>query len=83
MISGISAAYAETQNCFGAEGLKKVIKHAKEHNGTVGGWFNEEDGQFYFDSVKIFTDRDEAIEFGKRNEQIAIFDIGELELIKL
>lgn len=81
--NGISVAYAETQNCFGVEGLQKVIQHAEIHDRIVGGWFNDEDGRFYFDSVKIFTDRDEAIEFGRRNKQIAIFDIGNIELIKL
>ena len=44
---------------------------------------NEDDGYFYYDSVKIYFDREEAIRAGRENEQIAIFDIGNLELIKL
>ncbi len=80
---GISVAYLETQDSFGDEGLKKVLEHAEGHEKTVGGWLNEEDGYFYYDSVKIYFDRDEAIRAGRENKQIAIFDISNLELIKL
>lgn len=80
---GIVVAYLETQNCFDDEGLEKVLKHAEENGKVVGGWLNEEDNKYYFDSCKVFTDKNEAIEFGKQNEQIAIFDITNLELIKL
>ena len=80
---GISVAYLETQNSFGDEGLKRVLEHAEKHEKIVGGWLNEDDGYFYYDSVKIYFDREEAIRAGRENEQIAIFDIGNLELIKL
>ena len=80
---GISVAYLETQNSFGDEGLKRVLEHAEKHEKAVGGWLNEDDGYFYYDSVKIYFDRDEAIRAGRENKQIAIFDIGNLELIKL
>lgn len=80
---GISVAYLETQDSFGEEGLRKVLKHALEHEKKVGGWLNEENGEFYFDSIRIFTDPDEAIRFGRENQQIAIFDLGHLRLIKL
>lgn len=80
---GISVAYLETQNSFGDEGLKRVLEHADSHGKIVGGWQNEDDGCFYYDSVKIYFDREEAIRAGRENKQIAIFDIGNLELIKL
>lgn len=80
---GISVAYLETQDSFGEEGLRKVLKHALEHEKKVGGWLNEENGEFYFDSIRIFTDLDEAIRFGRENQQIAIFDLAHLRLIKL
>lgn len=80
---GISVAYLETQDCFGDCGLAKVIEHAQKNGGTVGGWKNEDNGKFYYGSVRIFDDLDEAIKFGKENEQIAIFDISNLRLIKL
>jgi hypothetical protein len=38
---------------------------------------------FYYDSVRIFTDLDEAMRFAKENEQIAIFNLARPSLIKL
>ena len=52
---GISVAYLETQDSFGEEGLKRVLNHAMMNEKKVGGWFNEENGMFYFDSIRIFT----------------------------
>ena len=49
----------------------------------VGGWLNEENQEFYFDSVRIFTNLEEAKRFGRENKQIAIFDISHMRLIKL
>ena len=80
---GISVAYLETQDSFGEEGLERVLNHALVHEKKVGGWLNVENEQFYFDSVRIFTNLEEAKQFGRENKQIAIFDIKKLELIKL
>ena len=81
--AGNSVTYNETQDSFGIEGLERVIKHALEHDRKVGGWMNEDDGQFYYDSIRIFTDLEEAKRFGRENRQIAIFDLTNLRLIKL
>jgi len=80
---GIAVAYSDTQNCFGIKGLEKVIDHAQSHNGIVGGWLNTENLNYYFDSIKVFKDKNEAISFGRENKQIAIFDITNLEEIVL
>ena len=80
---GISVAYLETQDSFGEEGLKRVLNHAEMHEKKVGGWLNEENQEFYFDSVRIFTNLEEAKRFGRENKQIAIFDISHMRLIKL
>ena len=80
---GISVAYIETQDSFGIEGLERVINHALGHDRKVGGWMNEDDGQYYYDSIRIFTDLEEAKRFGRENKQIAIFDLTNLRLIKL
>ncbi|GHT01649.1 hypothetical protein AGMMS49525_03070 [Bacteroidia bacterium] len=80
---GISVAYLETQDSFDDEGLKRVLKHAMEHEKTVGGWLDNDDGSFYYDSVRIFTDLDAAMRFGRENNQIAIFDLTRKKLIKL
>lgn len=81
--NGIVAAYFETQDSFGIRGLQKVIQHAMQHYRTIGGWKNEDDGKYYFDSVRVFKNRDEAIAFGIENQQIAIYDLTNRELIKL
>lgn len=80
---GISVAYLETQDSFDEEGLKRVLSHAMAHDRKVGGWFNEENGMFYYDSIRIFTDLEKAKRFGRENNQIAIFNLTTLELIKL
>ena len=82
---GICVAFKETQNSFGKESLKKVIDHALANGKTVGGWLNDEDGNYYFDSVKVFKNAElkEAIEFGRLNEQLAVFDLTNLNEIRL
>ena len=80
---GISVAYLETQDSFGENGLKRVLNHAEMHEKKVGGWLNEENQEFYFDSVRVFTNLEEAKRFGRENKQIAIFDISHMRLIKL
>lgn len=81
--SGISVAYLETQDSFDDEGLRRVLNHAMTHDKKVGGWLNDENEKFYYDSIKIFTNLDEALQFAKENRQLAIFDLTNLKLIKL
>ena len=82
---GISVAYKETQDSFGKESLKKVINHALEHGKSVGGWFDTESNQYYFDSVKIFKNSEigKAIEFAKNNNQLAIYDLTNIREIRI
>lgn len=72
---GIAVAYADTQDSFDRGMLDFVVKHSLEHDGYVGGWYNSDDGRFYFDSTRIFPENqlEEAIKFGKENGQYAIF----------
>jgi fructokinase len=81
--TGIVVAFKETQNSFGIKGLRKCVEHALTHDKKVGGWFNQDNKKFYFDSVKTFTSLEKAIEFGKENGQIAIFDLGTFREIRL
>lgn len=83
VLDGYIAAYSETQNSFGDEGLKKVLEHALQHDKIVGGWRNEQNKQFYFDSDKQFTSKEEAIAFGRKHKQIAIFDLQTFREIRL
>ena len=90
--NGFAVALKRTQNSFGAEGLAKVanvieeIQATGEMNGRIlafGGWYDSESGLYYYDATVIFEDRAEAIEAGRANEQIAIFDLANLEEIRL
>jgi fructokinase len=83
LTDGYIAAYLETQDCFGDAGLMKVLEHAAAHDNIVGGWRNNENKQYYFDSSKVFDNRDEAIKFGRENKQIAIFDMYAFREIRL
>lgn len=82
---GISVAYLETQDSFDKQGLEKVIAHALKHHKVIGGWLNEDNELYYFDSVRIFKNNelDEAIEFAKQNRQLALFDLTNLKEIRV
>jgi hypothetical protein len=90
--TGYAVALKKTQNSFGAEGLAKVANVIEELqvsdnlNGRTlafGGWYDSKSGLYYYDATVICQDRKEAIEAGRENEQIAIFDLGKLEEIRL
>ncbi|WP_455996900.1 hypothetical protein [Phocaeicola barnesiae] len=90
--SGFAVALKRTQNSFGVEGLAKVANVIDEHqasgnlNGRAlafGGWYDSESGLFYYDATLIYQDREKAIEAGRANEQIAIFDLANLVEIRL
>ena len=83
--TGIVVSYAATQNSFTKTDLQSVVAHALSHDGIVGGWYNSKNGKFYFDSNKVFAANElsKAIEFGLKNEQIAIFDLDNLHEIRL
>ena len=72
---GIAVSYAATQNSHSRDQLDKVVSHALQHEGYVGGWFNSEDGLYYFDSTKLFPENDlkGAIQLGKENGQHSVF----------
>ena len=89
---GYAVALKRTQNSFGAEGLAKVANVIEELqasgnlNGRIlafGGWYDSESGLYYYDATVIYQDREKAIEAGRANEQIAIFDLSNLEEIRL
>ena len=81
--TGYVVSYKDTQNSFSVNDLESVVNHALSHDGVVGGWYNNEDGRYYFDSNKVFTNLYDAIEFGIENEQIAIFNLDNLQEIRL
>ena len=83
--SGFAVAVADTQNSFGNYGLAKVIAYISKHKeiNAVGGWYNSENKQYYFDATIIVEDRETAIKLGRENKQIAIFDLNNMQEIRL
>lgn len=51
--------------------------HLFEDGTFFGGWLNSEDGKIYLDKVAIFANLNTALYFGKKFEQIAIYDLVE------
>nr|DAN13048.1 MAG TPA: hypothetical protein [Caudoviricetes sp.] len=82
---GYAVAVAATQNSFGPDGLARVIEYAKTHHevNAFGGWYNEENGLYYYDAVIIADSLADALELGKSNAQIAIFDLQNMKEIRL
>lgn len=91
--SGHAVALAVTQDSFGAEGLAKVVDviakmqnqgEASRFDGLAfGGWYDSKSGRYYYDATVIVKDRIEALELARVNGQIAIFDLDNLEEIRL
>lgn len=83
--SGFSVAVSDTQNSFGPQGAAKVVYYANKHNNisALGGWFNTKNNEFYFDAVVICNTLEEAVKLGKENNQIAIFDLNNMQEITL
>ena len=83
--TGYAVAVADTQNSFGFSGLANVVKYVSEHPeiNAFGGWYNSDNNQFYFDATVIVDDLETAKDLGRYNKQIAIFDLENLEEIKL
>ena len=82
---GIAVSYAATHNSHSRDQLDKVVKHALQHEGYVGGWYNSEDGLYYFDSTKLFPENDlkGAFQFGKKNGQHSVFILSNYSDIPL
>lgn len=83
--NGFAVAVADTQNSFGPEGLAKVVDYVAAHAdvNAFGGWYDSESGLYYYDATIIVNDLQEAIELGRKNGQLAIFDLARLEEIRL
>lgn len=91
--TGHAVALAVTQDSFGAEGLAKVVDvivkmqnqgDASRFDGLAfGGWYDSKSGRYYYDATVIVKDRAEALELARVNGQLAIFDLDNLEEIRL
>lgn len=75
---GIAVAYAATQNSHSRSQLNFVVEHALKNGGYVGGWLDTTDGEYYFDSTRLFPEDQEqqARQFAIENDQLAYFIIS-------
>lgn len=82
--AGYCVALAETQNSFNKKGLARVYDVISSGRANaVGGWLDSESGLYYYDAVVVLQDREKAIELGRLNNQLAIFDLNNMEEIRL
>ena len=83
--TGYAVAVADTQNLYGFMGLVNVVKYVSEHPeiNAFGGWYNSENNMYYYDATVIVNDLEAAKELGRINNQIAIFDLANVEEIRL
>ena len=72
---GVAVAYAATQNSHSREQLDRVVKHAFNNSGYVGGWYDKKNKLYYFDSTRLFPEDSlqDAIQFGIENGQHSVF----------
>lgn len=77
--NGYSVATKYTQNSFGLTGLAHVVAIALFQNlerfDGVGGWLNTDNGEYYYDAIKIFNTEAEANFYAWENDQISFFDL--------
>ena len=82
---GIAVAYLATQGCHSREDLTAVVRHALEHGGYVGGWYDSVSGIYFFDSTCLFPEDqlEEALRFARANNQLAVYILSTCEEIRL
>lgn len=82
---GYAVAVADTQNSHGLKGLANVVKYVEnQHNiNAFGGWYNKNNNMYYFDATIVVDDLQKAKDLGRINKQIAIFDLANLQEIRL
>lgn len=83
--TGFAVAVLDTQNSFNNEGINRVIEYVNNHPevNAIGGWYDTESGRYYYDATIVVNTLSEAIELGRINKQLAIFNLNTLEEIRL
>ena len=61
--------------------MRNLVIQACPYNYNIGCWLNEDDGMVYIDRVVGFDHLEDAIECGRKHNQIAIYDtVDELSI---
>lgn len=85
-LKGYAVATSETQNSHDAEGLARVlelIQSGTTRAAFVGGWLDRQTGKYYYDATIVVNDFAEALSLARANKQLAIFNLANLEEIRL
>ena len=91
MESGFMCAKAENEYIIDgqvtAEHLQNYItkygKDLQKENANLGAWYNTENGKTYLDTSFRFENLQDAVEFGRKNNQLAIFNLNTFEEYRL
>lgn len=79
IIKGYAVATKLTQNSFGTQGAANAVAIAfyqsLEKFDGVGGWFNADNGQYYYDAVRIFRTKKQAEKYAQEQDQLAYFHL--------
>lgn len=82
--TGYAVAITETQNSFGLDGIAAVLRAISAGKANaIGGWYDEQSGLYYYDAVRVYADRAEAIAAAIANDQLALFHLDECEEIRI
>lgn len=82
----ISEPITEGETYFGDKGLADALAKAvtsNRENVGIGGWVDAETGKFYWGCSIIEQDKEKALELGRKNNQIAIWDLNTMSEIRL
>lgn len=63
--------------------IEQYAHDLKKDGAFLGIWYNTENDKTYLDTSFRFEDVDDALEFAKVNEQLAIFDLATFNEIRL
>lgn len=66
-----------------AKYMVKFANDLRDKHAMLGVWFNEENGKTYLDTSYVFECEKQATEFGRKNKQLAIFNLNTFEEIRL
>ena len=63
--------------------ITKYAKDLQKENANLGAWYNTENGKTYLDTSFRFENLQDAVEFGRKNNQLAIFNLNTFEEYRL
>jgi hypothetical protein len=55
----------------------------KSYNGIIGGWYNKDNDKCYIDKVIVTSNKNYAIQLGKKYKQISIYDLKTKKELKI